>query len=422
MCRNHLGLAGITLLTACVMPAQTLKHPPTTVLPVTQVSAVSGESWLDHLHRSYGDTSMGKTGRLGPGPQEESEIRPVLETSVPSSGDGVTVNGSDLYRLNCRGCHGESGSGAPPEINSVINPVRATSVPLVLDRMKKMGAEMTYSDAAKLANQAQVALLDRLHHGGENMPPFPQLNDAETHALLAYLKQLADVPGAVNDRSSVKESRVRVGELIVKSTCHTCHSAVGPNPGPRELMDGAIPPLSTLTRRKDESEFVRKVTLGALVVMGTPPEPYRGRMPAFYYLTEQEADDVYLYLFHNPPTDLATSSPLVAASQLVPRVSGGGPSSPGSSPPTGGVTGDSESGSDSDAPTLALIATLSFVALAIASGLFFTIHEFKRLSCAATVEHASTHVFHVEPLAARFDAIERISRPSTFSDVKGSSD
>lgn len=68
-------------------------------------------------------------------------------------------------------------------------------------------------------------------------------------------------------------------------------------------------------------------------------------------------------------------------------------------------------------------ATLSFVALAIASGLYFTIHEFRRLSSAAAVQHASTQVLHLEPFAAaRFDAMARISRTSTFSDVKGGSD
>ena len=89
---------------------------------------------------------------------------------------GVTLHGSDLYRLNCQGCHGESGLGAPPEINSVINPVRATSVSLVVARMKERGMDISYTDASKLAQQSKAALSNRLHKGGENMPAFPQLN------------------------------------------------------------------------------------------------------------------------------------------------------------------------------------------------------------------------------------------------------
>ena len=61
-----------------------------------------------------------------------------------------------------------------------------------------------------------------------------------------------------------------MGEFIVKSTCHSCHSAVGPDPGPQELLDGAIPPLSTLTTRKSQPEFIHKVTQGTSVLMGTP--------------------------------------------------------------------------------------------------------------------------------------------------------
>ena len=33
---------------------------------ILQPTPVAGESWLQHLHRSFDDTSMGKTGQLGP--------------------------------------------------------------------------------------------------------------------------------------------------------------------------------------------------------------------------------------------------------------------------------------------------------------------------------------------------------------------
>ena len=97
-----------------------------------------------------------------------------------------------------------------------------------------------------------------------------------------------------------------MGEFIVKSTCHSCHSAVGPDPGPQELLDGAIPPLITLTMRKSQSEFIHKVMQGTPVLVGTPPLLYWGRMPVFYYLSEEEAADVYLYLTLYPPSEQAT--------------------------------------------------------------------------------------------------------------------
>jgi mono/diheme cytochrome c family protein len=102
-----------------------------------------------------------------------------LELSPGDAAQPLVLHGSDLYRLNCRGCHGGTGSGSPPEINSVINPVRATSVAIILERTKKTGQEMSHAGAAELANQAKVLLLQRLHKDGEAMPPFPQLNELE---------------------------------------------------------------------------------------------------------------------------------------------------------------------------------------------------------------------------------------------------
>jgi len=344
------------------------------------VTPVSGESWLEHMHRSFGDTSMGKTGRIGPGPQEAESLPLVPMAAAYSSRARMVLHGSDLYRLNCQGCHGESGQGAPPEINSVINPVRATSVALVLGRMKAVGMEISYADAAKLAQQSRQALLDRLHKGGVSMPTFSHLNDAEVRSLMAYLRQLADIPGASRQQVGAAESRVRVGELIVKSTCHTCHSATGADPSPRELMDGAIPPLSTLTARKNQSEFIRKVTWGAPVLMGEPPMPGRGRMPVFYYLSEEEAADVYLYLALYPPSERPSPSTLVAASVAGPP-SGNGPSSPGRALLVSRAALDEDpSAQTAEVAAAAFPWITPFVAIALAGGLYFTFREFRRLT------------------------------------------
>ncbi len=90
-------------MAACCLPAQNL--------PVT---AVEGESWLNHLARNFNDTSMGKTGRLGPPPDESVGDGPNMhmELLLAHAPQTVTLHGDDLYRLNCQGCHGESGLGA----------------------------------------------------------------------------------------------------------------------------------------------------------------------------------------------------------------------------------------------------------------------------------------------------------------------
>jgi mono/diheme cytochrome c family protein len=299
--RAHLKRLLVAFLLASSLSGQTAGTKE------AQVTAVEGESWIRHLRRSFNDTSMGRTWDLGPPPPMPGEESPrwQMELSPGYATQSVTLHGSDLYRLDCQGCHGGTGSGAPPEINSVINPVRATSVAVILERTKKTGQEMSRADAAGLAKQAKVLLMQRLHKGGEAMPPFPQLNELEIRSIVAYLEQLSEVPGAERNQVAVKESPYRVGEHIIKSTCHICHSAAGPNPDPQQLLDGALPPLSTLTTRTSLPEFVRKVTNGAPVTMGSPPfsyrDIYRGRMPVFRYLSEDEAADAYLYLTLYPP-------------------------------------------------------------------------------------------------------------------------
>jgi mono/diheme cytochrome c family protein len=308
-----------------------------------------------------------------------------------SSTESVTLHGADLYRLNCQGCHGEAGLGAPPEINSLIDPVRATSVPLILARMKKSGMDMSSGAAAELARQSQAALLQRIHSGGVEMPSFSQLNDAEVRALIAYLNQLAGVPGA--KQLTVTETPARVGELIVKSTCHTCHDATGPNPSSQQLEDGTIPPLETLTTRVDQMELIRKVTSGAPVTMGTPPTPHRGRMPVFYYLSKSEAADVYLYLTSYPPSQSAAPTKAAAgmqataggkaagASGTTAAVSTPPPLSP-SAPPAQKAQATTPTTSDGIPDwvvTVLLVALGGAVATVIAGGMGFAVYELTRL-------------------------------------------
>lgn len=312
-----------SLALVCVLVASSFAQSNGT--NAASVTPVTGESWLNHLHRAFEETSMGKTGRLGPADStnvdDVSDWQPQLTNSTNHT---VTLHGSDLYRLNCWGCHGESGLGAPPEINSVINPTRAMSTQLVIERMRSRGMDISRADAAELAKQSKIALLERLHKGGTDMPAFPHLTEPEVQAILGYLKQLAELPGAENQQLTVTESRMRVGEHVVKSTCHICHSATGTNPTSAQLFNGVIPPLSTLTTRTSLSGFERKVKSGAPILMGAPASVYRGRMPVFYYLSADEVADAYMYLKSYPPVStapepvIADAEPNRASSRFLP--------------------------------------------------------------------------------------------------------
>jgi mono/diheme cytochrome c family protein len=345
------------------------------------VTGVAGRSWLNQLNRDFAETSMGKTGHLGPAAEDSSRWQMGLSTSAT---DAVSLRGADLYRLNCQSCHGETGQGAPPEINSVINPVRATSLAMVVERMKATGMNMSHADAAKMAEQSKDALLQRLHNGGQDMPAFPHLDDGEVRALIAYLKQLSGLPGAEREQASVKESPIRVGEHIVKSTCHICHAAYGANPSPQQIAEGAIPPLSALTSRVTLPQFVRKVTSGAPIVMGEPATACRGRMPVFYYLSQDEAADVYLYLTLYPPYKFAAldpAGPVHAADRgAVDSASILSPGGPDAEPPSTPPAVQDQALEMSVAPSLGFGL---FLTLLLAGGFTFTVRECMRLSAAA---------------------------------------
>jgi mono/diheme cytochrome c family protein len=368
-------LASSSLEAQAIRPVVSAQSVDVPVTPVT------GESWLDHLQRPFNETSLGKTGHLGPnapGPGEETSAWQ-LKLPPASARQTVIINGSDLYRLNCQACHGQSGLGVPPEINSVIDPVRATSITLVVKRMKATGLDMSRAGAAELARQSQAALLQRLHTGGQDMPAFGYLSPAEIRSLIAYLKQLAAVPGAAGEQLEVRESLGRVGEQIVKSTCHVCHSADGPNPSPKQLEDGAIPPLGTLIARTTLPEFVRKVTVGASIVMGDPPTYFRGRMPVFDYFSQSEAKDVYAYLALYAPArsgtgDLVAQNRAAAVDQPA-TLSGGAPA------PQNTMSDVLEMNRAGDlTPSLLILGAAWLTAHLLAAGLALTLRHFMRLS------------------------------------------
>jgi mono/diheme cytochrome c family protein len=400
MLRHCSSFVFTALLVSCGLLAQPARAQFSSLHNDSRVTPVSGQSWLIHLNRSFNETSMGKTGRLGPGPDEVAAFHSPSRVPIFSSKDGMVLHGSDLYRLNCQGCHGEQGLGAPPEINSLIGPVRATSPRLVVERMKKAGVDMSYSEASKLAQQSKVTLLERLHKGGESMPAFPQLNEAEIRALLSYVEHLAEIPGAGSDQAIVRESSERVGELIVKSTCHTCHSAAGADPGHVAMLDGAIPPLCTLTQRKSEPEFIRKVTKGAPVEMGSPPMLFRGRMPVFFYLSEEEAADVYLYLTLDPPDAGPTDDRIVGVVQHGQPGSSAGPglSAPTLIASTLPLKADSDTGGTSPVQSIALPVLMALMTLVLAGGLSFTFREFHRLASHRAGSGAAVGDLHPGPI------------------------
>ena len=96
-------------------------------------------------------------------------------------------------------------------------------------------------------------------------------------------------------------SWARLGEHVVKGTCHICHDAVGPRPTRDAMLRGIIPPLSILLADNPQVAFVAKARSGAPLLSGRTPFHFRGRMPVFYYLRDEELAAAYDYLIAYPP-------------------------------------------------------------------------------------------------------------------------
>jgi mono/diheme cytochrome c family protein len=310
-------LAAIAL--ACGTPSATRARTDRAAGTVPAVTPVSGSGWLHHLGISMDDTKMGRmggaappgtTGREPPLPDDAGQgplagaIRKFFSMTgneqqrSDALNEPFVLTGKDLYRLNCQSCHGPDGSGAPPEINSVIGPAQATSAALLERRMKQMGRTIEPALARQMAAQAEKPLRDRLAGGGQKMPAFRHLQGAEVSAVLDHLKRLAGVPEAIGPTPAVTESAARVGEHLVKGTCHICHDATGPGSGHMMMMRRTIPSLASFPAQKSVDDVIGKVLRGG---SGTMSMMGMNRMPVFPYLTEPEVAAAYLYVASYPP-------------------------------------------------------------------------------------------------------------------------
>jgi mono/diheme cytochrome c family protein len=306
--------AALLLGTACARRAD---DGPRTVGP--PVEAIVGPSWLKHLGLDLDQTKMGKMGGEG-GPPETPRVEKMPELAAGPLGNAIRrfydlfrsdagrarsalnepfqITGADLYRLDCRSCHGPDGAGAPPEINSLLGPVQATSPTLVRQHMKARGVAIDDAMVQSLTADAEKSLRKRIADGGKKMPPFHHLQGQEVDALVAYLKKLAGAPPTESREVPVTESAARVGEHLVAGTCHICHDATGPGSGHMMMMGGVIPSLASFPEQKSLGEVVDKVRFGRSSMMGMMGGD---RMPVFGYLTNEEVAASYLYLASDPP-------------------------------------------------------------------------------------------------------------------------
>ena len=299
------GLIVGTTLTIAGGGSATGQGAPSTKTQEPVVTPVAGPSWLNRLGLTYRESSLGR-GAATSRPATDARFA-VHATAIAVDrgalpiGRPVMLSGADLYRLNCQSCHRAEGTGSPPEIKSVLGLVQGSSIELVRQHLQQEGKAAAGSAARAQATRARADLYQRIQKGGQRMPALAHLQEADIDVLYAYLTQLAGSPDA-SPQLRRTASWARLGEHVVKGTCHICHDAVGPRPSAQALLiQGTIPAFTTLLEDKPVVDFVTKVRSGAAVMKGNPAFHYRGRMPVFSYLQDVEVAAAYTFLVDYPP-------------------------------------------------------------------------------------------------------------------------
>ncbi len=273
------------------------------------VTPVAGPSWLNQLKLTYRDTSLGRgAGRYGPAPTEPpSPARDPIASFV--AGGSSVLTGLDLYRLNCQACHRAEGTGAPTEIKSILDLVQGSSFEFVRKQLQQEGVAASPATIRSEVSAARKELYRRIREGGQRMPPLAHLQEPDINLLYTYLSELAGT-GDSKKQSGRTVSWPRLGELVVKGTCHICHDATGPRPTHDAMLrEGVIAPLNILLADNGQMDFIRKARSGAPAFAGRPLFHYRGRMPVFYYLRDAELGAAYDFLVNYPPQAAATRHP-----------------------------------------------------------------------------------------------------------------
>jgi hypothetical protein len=166
--------------------------------------------------------------------------------------------------------------------------------------MRARGRNVDAAFIRQLTTANEADLRTRLRQGGHAMPAFGQISDQEYVVVRPYLDQLAGLGTTTRAPRTIAEPADRVGELVVKGTCHICHDATQ-QARPTNVVGDVIPPLASLTQTKTFAEFRQKVRNGAPVPFGDGGTLARGRMPVFDYITEPEVAAAYAYLIRYPP-------------------------------------------------------------------------------------------------------------------------
>ena len=142
-------------------PSERQRPIPALVALITLAVVLAGAAYI-LLSEPFGDAQMGDRRTL-------ADLRPAL-----AAAPGATVDGKQVFGVNCAACHQASGKG----LAGVFPP---------LD-----GSEWVVGDARTLANillhgvSGELVVMGNTYNGA--MPAFKQLGDAELAAVTSYIR------------------------------------------------------------------------------------------------------------------------------------------------------------------------------------------------------------------------------------------
>jgi mono/diheme cytochrome c family protein len=100
-----------------------------------------------------------------------------VDVTMPRELSGLAQNGKILFEANCAECHGQAGGGTdqgPPLVHDIYNPGHHADISFLL--------------AARNGVRAH-------HWPFGNMPPQPQVNEAQVEAIVRYVRELQAANG-----------------------------------------------------------------------------------------------------------------------------------------------------------------------------------------------------------------------------------
>ena len=127
--------------------------------------------------------------------------------------------------------------------------------------------------------------------------------------------------------------------------------------------------------------------------MGEPALPYRGRMPVFYYLSQQEAADIYQYLQTYPPAQADSGDASLALSTSRESAQD---DPPAAAPPASEPPAPARIGRHVDDRVLLSVTGL-LTMLLLTGGAALTVREMKKLAAPASTSKPTAQDYRREP-------------------------